>query len=318
MVEHYDDNQPASDDEVVVERHEKDKLMVTTKNVPNIEKKPSKDGARIVSIMLPGQRRPLKFTDESLITLGRYDHTTGSLPMVDLGPYFGVSLGVSRTHAEIFLKDDRYFLRDLNSANGTWLNNQRVEQPLRIKNGDQLRLGKLLMVVFLSDEEVHDSIEQLGMVGLHSLYIQPVSSAQNISSDSIDIDFLAHPLSKYLQVLNDIQSAIFAANEQEHQPITVNALRVLNNFNIIEIQLYVHHPILIHLRDDTQKIIDKHQQKEDDPPSPTAFHSIAEDMLEKLTSVKVNDDSHTTHLNEIHKHLQKLFDFPLKIINNYE
>jgi pSer/pThr/pTyr-binding forkhead associated (FHA) protein len=48
----------------------------------------------------------------------------------------------SRNHAEILYENGSYWLRDLNSKNGSWVNNQPVKAELRqLKDGDLLRVG---------------------------------------------------------------------------------------------------------------------------------------------------------------------------------
>ncbi len=47
---------------------------------------------------------------------------------------------VSRHHAQIERQDDRFILRDLGSANGTWLATQRI-QSHTLTNGDTLQIG---------------------------------------------------------------------------------------------------------------------------------------------------------------------------------
>lgn len=53
--------------------------------------------------------------------------------------------GVSRTHAEIFRLGELCFVRDLNSTNGTFVNNVRVTEEL-LKNGDRLLIGTTVLV----------------------------------------------------------------------------------------------------------------------------------------------------------------------------
>lgn len=52
---------------------------------------------------------------------------------------------VSRRHAMLNRVDGSYFVSDLGSGNGTWLNERRVSKPLRLRNGDRLRLGTVLL-----------------------------------------------------------------------------------------------------------------------------------------------------------------------------
>ena len=48
---------------------------------------------------------------------------------------------LSRRHAEIVASDGHWVLKDLGSANGTYLNGSRVERELRLHAGDRIRLG---------------------------------------------------------------------------------------------------------------------------------------------------------------------------------
>jgi hypothetical protein len=47
---------------------------------------------------------------------------------------------VSRRHAELFLDGGRWLLRDLGSANGTWVNGRRVVEA-EVRPGDVVHLG---------------------------------------------------------------------------------------------------------------------------------------------------------------------------------
>ena len=53
---------------------------------------------------------------------------------------------ISRRHAELRPENGRWVLVDLNSVNGTFLNGQRVTQPVPLKHGDQIRMGGTLLV----------------------------------------------------------------------------------------------------------------------------------------------------------------------------
>src|SRR5207247_8571703 len=48
---------------------------------------------------------------------------------------------LSRKHAEIVSSDGHWVLKDLGSANGTYLNGSRVERDQRLHAGDRIRLG---------------------------------------------------------------------------------------------------------------------------------------------------------------------------------
>jgi signal transduction histidine kinase/pSer/pThr/pTyr-binding forkhead associated (FHA) protein len=54
---------------------------------------------------------------------------------------------VSRRHCEIVPTEDQgWVVKDLGSANGTWINGQRVERTAYLKLGDQIRVGRTILV----------------------------------------------------------------------------------------------------------------------------------------------------------------------------
>jgi diguanylate cyclase (GGDEF)-like protein len=48
----------------------------------------------------------------------------------------------SRRHAEIYSHDNSLVITDLSSTNGTFVNRQRLAQPLVLRSGDQIRIGQ--------------------------------------------------------------------------------------------------------------------------------------------------------------------------------
>lgn len=52
---------------------------------------------------------------------------------------------VSRRHARIYRKEDKYYIQDLNSINGTFINGIRIDRPVELKHGDHVRVGKAIL-----------------------------------------------------------------------------------------------------------------------------------------------------------------------------
>ena len=49
---------------------------------------------------------------------------------------------VSRQHLEIFAKSDGLYVRDLGSANGSWLNGRQLGgEPVRLEDGAEILVG---------------------------------------------------------------------------------------------------------------------------------------------------------------------------------
>jgi pSer/pThr/pTyr-binding forkhead associated (FHA) protein len=55
---------------------------------------------------------------------------------------------VSRQHAYITWNGTRYVVEDLDSANGTFVNEERISGPHILENGDLLRLGQQVELAF--------------------------------------------------------------------------------------------------------------------------------------------------------------------------
>jgi pSer/pThr/pTyr-binding forkhead associated (FHA) protein len=54
---------------------------------------------------------------------------------------------VSQMHARVFPKDGEWYVEDLGSTNGTYLNRAKVAQPSPVGAGDEIRIGKTSLEV---------------------------------------------------------------------------------------------------------------------------------------------------------------------------
>ena len=83
-----------------------------------------------------------------MIMLGR--SVGGDSVSVDLEPFHGRLLGVSRRHALIFPTPSGLAIRDLNSANGTCLNGTPLQsgKAYALQHGDELQLGGLYLTLY--------------------------------------------------------------------------------------------------------------------------------------------------------------------------
>ena len=54
---------------------------------------------------------------------------------------------VSRRHAEVLRRGEHYVVRDAGSLNGTYVNQERVDET-QLKHGDELQVGKFRLVFF--------------------------------------------------------------------------------------------------------------------------------------------------------------------------
>jgi len=74
---------------------------------------------------------------------------------------------VSRTHVKCRLVHETVQIEDLNSRNGTFVNDLRIERPVMLQNGDIVRLGSVLFKFFAYDNienAFHDQIYRLATI----------------------------------------------------------------------------------------------------------------------------------------------------------
>ena len=101
-----------------------------------------------LKVEIRGASTPLLLTitgDDTV--LGRRDPSSQVTPELDLTPYGGYQMGISRRHAILRLKDKHLEVIDLGSRNGSYLNGNRLvaHQEKQVSNGSELRLGKIVM-----------------------------------------------------------------------------------------------------------------------------------------------------------------------------
>lgn len=139
----------ALDDEFMPEDEEIDVETIHDAGVMDAEDFPSGGSLRLeISDAAAAIDVPYK----KLIVLGRRDPSTGLTPEVDLTPYAGYRMGVSRRHAEIrhVTDDNSLEIWDLGSSNGTFLNEDRLKphRAYRLRDGDMIRLGQLAIRLY--------------------------------------------------------------------------------------------------------------------------------------------------------------------------
>ncbi|MBN1642857.1 MAG: FHA domain-containing protein [Anaerolineae bacterium] len=74
---------------------------------------------------------------------------------------------VSRQHAEIYLQSGRYYLRDLGSKNGTYLNGRPVLEPVQLYDNDTIQIALCERIRFIGSDATLPLDEVEPLQGLH-------------------------------------------------------------------------------------------------------------------------------------------------------
>ncbi|MBQ4521446.1 MAG: FHA domain-containing protein [Lachnospiraceae bacterium] len=84
---------------------------------------------------------------EEQIILDHFPFIIGSRK--DGSDYAIMEKGVSRMHADISFEGGMYFITDLNSTNGTFLNEKEIEtgKAVRLREGDEIRIAKRRLII---------------------------------------------------------------------------------------------------------------------------------------------------------------------------
>lgn len=117
---------------------------------------PLYDAPEVILILNFGNNQILELTGQegARFTLGRSHATNPAQPEIDLTHYGGDEYGTSRLHAALFWQGGAWWLEDLNSSNGTWLNDERLAPftPVFLASGSRVRLANLEIDVMICQQ----------------------------------------------------------------------------------------------------------------------------------------------------------------------
>jgi serine/threonine protein kinase len=88
--------------------------------------------------------------DKASVIIGRTHRNI--VADIDLGPQGAATAGVSRRHARLTQRHKSWLVDDLDSLNGTFVNNAKLVpgEPVPLKDGDEIRCGRLAFLFLLN------------------------------------------------------------------------------------------------------------------------------------------------------------------------
>lgn len=93
---------------------------------------------------------------------------------------------LSRKHAEIISVGKNWVLKDLGSANGTYLNGARVDKDVRLNSGDRIRLGDT-EIVFVTSEQTTDRFMSIADTAVQPSIAIPVQEIDVTANEPVDV-----------------------------------------------------------------------------------------------------------------------------------
>jgi hypothetical protein len=83
-------------------------------------------------VLAPDELRGATITLTDEVTIGRAANCTLPLP---------TDTFLSSLHARVFEQDGATHVEDLGSTNGTWVNDERITDPVTVQTGDRIQVG---------------------------------------------------------------------------------------------------------------------------------------------------------------------------------
>jgi pSer/pThr/pTyr-binding forkhead associated (FHA) protein len=104
-------------------------------------------------LLIAGIAERRKMTRSFTLTLGRATPDDSLETLLDLTSHGAARRGVSRQHARLYIENEELYVVDLGSTNGTYLRGEKLEpnQPAKLKRGDEMMLGHLLIQTLFED-----------------------------------------------------------------------------------------------------------------------------------------------------------------------
>lgn len=108
----------------------------------------------VIRVRIVGAERDVVLPPAGELLVGRMDAMRGIFPDLDLTSDGGIEKGVSRRHARIIQRSGRVYIEDVGSANGTFLNDQRLMPylPYPLQDGDRVRVGKVELEIHFEEQ----------------------------------------------------------------------------------------------------------------------------------------------------------------------
>ena len=94
-----------------------------------------KHGPPVLRLVAPAEQKGRTFALGDEVTIGR---AAGCQVTID-------DSYASQLHARVFHRDGQFYVEDIGSTNGTYLNRKKVTGPMVIQRGDQLQIGNTIL-----------------------------------------------------------------------------------------------------------------------------------------------------------------------------
>lgn len=295
--------------------------------------------ADLIVFQIANYEQPLlvKMSGEA-VTIGRYSPGEKP-PTVDLTPFNGSLMGVSRQHAMITKDESGYKVKDLSSTNGTWLNEVKLtaQQPYALQSGDILRLGQVNTSVYFRLAQTANPAETT-----LTLQSDVVDASNPLKLTANSIETLVLP---YLKAIEDFQKVcdevmvqpgsdiviVSITKDADKPQIVVKVTGLYQAFRLLRINIVrwreMHIESITKLNEKPPIVYkdwtidpkpaesDAPSQQDTDTKLRESAVELAHEILADLAPHRTKEDN-KAHVPKLIPHLQRLVLSPLRLVQD--
>lgn len=197
-----------------------------------------------ITLNILGIDTPITFRDKALITLGRKNPATNEHPDVDLSGLPLNTAGISRKHVNLVYSNGQWYVEDLGSRNGTWLNSKLLMayQRYKLNDGDQLRTGGISIIVLTHAEDKSNDPIEMPSKSTSPDQLTLTTSAILENQRGLDISYMTHHLMPYLRAVIEMIQHVDRAKKRPQREISIVSIEF--SYPTITARLTYAHEIL--------------------------------------------------------------------------
>lgn len=195
-----------------------------------------------ITLKVLGVDIPITFHAQHLVTIGRVDPDTNEHPALNLsGLPLNIS-GISRKHIRLVYTNEQWYVEDMGSRNGTWLNNKLVMafQRYKLQDGDQLRLASVSITVVTHTHDAQS--EKPKVIPALSDTLKLTTSAIIENQQGLSRNYIAHHLMPYLQAVIEMMQHVDRAKKRSQREISIVSIQF--SHPTITVRLSCSHDVL--------------------------------------------------------------------------
>lgn len=249
-----------------------------------------------ITLNILGVDTPITFKDRRQIIVGRLNPSSHERPDVDLSGLLIDATSISRQHLKFVFKDEKWYVEDVGSRNGTWLNGKLLMAYQRhlLRDMDEVRAGNVIMIVLT---QAVKSAPTTVLPDAKAPTVTPGTitlSAKSINPSQMGLTptFLGKYMLPYISAIIEMMSHVDRAKKRSVRELAVSKISLSNG--IIHIDFTCQHEVLKFMMEHGKKPstdVKLLTDGEADSPMPASGATLAKQFIDIYLPLLATDQS---------------------------